>query len=310
VSIHGSAELPTAKTAPIRVERIPLGITYMVAATAVFASSSAIAKWQVSVYPIGEFMFVRTLASLAVCALIILPRSGLAVFGTRRLHAHVIRSGAQGISQTLIVLAFSLMPLASAIAINFSAPMFATLASALFLKETVGPARWSALFAGFVGVLIVTSPGTNTFQVGAVIALGNAVIYGTITAAVRGLTATESTETLTMYQMVLLTAFFACLLPLGLQLPTMQDALAMVAAGILNGFGQYWWTRALHLAPASAVAPFYYFMLVWAILLGFLIWGDVPTTSLLMGSSIVIASGLFLLWREAARAPIRRERPG
>jgi drug/metabolite transporter (DMT)-like permease len=283
----------------------------MIAATVVFASSSAIAKWQVSVYPVGEFMFVRTLTSLATVAVIILPRTGLAVFRTRRLSAHLMRNGAQGVSQTLIVLAFSLMPLASAIAINFSAPMFATLASAIFLKEAVGSARWTALLAGFLGVLIVTSPGSETFQVGALIALSNAVIYGTITAAVRGLTATESTETLTMYQMVLLSAFFAFLLPFGLKPPTIQDVLAMIAAGILNGFGPYWWTRALHLAPASAVAPFYYFMLVWAILLGFVFWGDLPTVSLLVGSSIVVGTGLFLLWREAGRASTKRSaRPG
>jgi drug/metabolite transporter (DMT)-like permease len=303
--MSGQADAPS----PPRLEHIPLGIAYMIAATVVFATSSAIAKWQVSVYPVGEFMFLRTFASLVTCALIILPRTGLGVFRTQRLRAHLMRNGAQGVSQTLIVLAFSLMPLASAIAINFSAPLFATLASALFLKEAVGSARWTALLVGFLGVLIVTSPGTDTFQIGAMIALSNAVIYGTITAAVRGLTATESTETLTMYQMVLLTAFFTLLLPFGVTMPTGQDALAMIAAGVLNGFGQYWWTRALHLAPASAVTPFYYFMLVWAILLGFAFWGDVPTASLLIGSSIVVGSGLFLLWREAGRAAAARARP-
>lgn len=306
MTADGSVDLPKPDKVSARVERIPLGIAYMIAATVVFATSSAIAKWQVSVYPVGEFMALRTLASLATCALIILPRTGLTVFRTQRLRAHLLRNGAQGVSQTLIVIAFSLMPLASAIAINFSAPMFATLASALFLKEAVGGARWMALLAGFLGVLIVTSPGTDTFQIGAVIALSNAVIYGTVTAGVRGLTATESTETLTMYQMVLLTAFFMLMLPLGVTMPTAQDALAMVVAGVLNGFGQYWWTRALHLAPASAVSPFYYFMLVWAILLGLVFWGDVPTASLLIGSSIVVGSGLFLLWREAGRAPAAR----
>jgi drug/metabolite transporter (DMT)-like permease len=267
-----------------------------------FATSSAIAKWQVSIYPVGEFMFVRTAASLATCALIILPQTGLAVFRTQRLRAHLLRNASQGTSQTLIVLAFSLMPLASAVAINFSAPMFATLASAVFLKEAVGAPRWTALLAGFFGVLIVTGPGTDTFQLGAALALCNAILYGTVTAGVRGMTATESTETLTMYQMTLLTLFFFVLmLPLGVVQPTGGDVLAMIAAGVTNGFGQYWWTRALHLAPASAVAPFYYFMLVWAVLLGFLFWGDVPTLHLLIGSSVVVGSGLFLLWRESAR---------
>ena len=75
----------------------------------------------------------------------------------------------------------------------------------------------------------------------------------------------------------------------------------MVANGVANAIGQYWWTRALHLAPASAVTPFFYFSLVWAIIIGFVIWGDLPTIGLLIGSAIVVASGLFLLWRESRR---------
>jgi drug/metabolite transporter (DMT)-like permease len=194
-----------------------------------------------------------------------------------------------------------MMPLADAFAINFSAPLFAALASAVFLKERVGAVRWLALGTGFLGVLVVTGPGSGSFQLGALLALGNAVLYGTVTAGVRGMTATESTETLTMHQMVVLTLFFALLLPLGFTPPTAQDALALVASGVMNGLGQYWWTRALYLAPASAVSPFYYFMLIWAMVLGFVFWGDVPTAALLLGAAIVVASGLFLLWHEAGR---------
>jgi drug/metabolite transporter (DMT)-like permease len=132
-------------------------------------------------------------------------------------------------------------------------------------------------------------------------AVANAVIYGSVAAAVRGMTATESTETLTMYQMIVLTAVFAAFLPFGFVMPTPGDAAMLMANGAANALGQYWWTRALHLAPASAVTPFYYFSLVWAILLGFAVWGDVPTLGLLLGSAIVVASGLFLLWHESRR---------
>jgi drug/metabolite transporter (DMT)-like permease len=99
-----------------------------------------------------------------------------------------------------------------------------------------------------------------------------------------------------------LTAIVAGLLRLGLRMPNHFDAALMLGNGITNAFGQYWWTRALHLAPASAVSPFYYLMLLWSALLGFAFWGDVPTLSLLIGSSIVVGSGLFLLWRESRRA--------
>jgi len=281
-----------------RREHVPLGILYMVGATIVFAASSAVSKWLVATYPVGEVLFTRTAVALVTCALFIMPQTGLAVFRTERLSHHVMRSVSQGCSQTFLLIAFSLMPLAGAIAINFSAPLFTALISAVLLKETVGPARWLALLVGFCGVLIVTNPGMGTFQIGALFALANAVLYGSVTAGVRGMTATESAETLILYQLALLTGLFALLLPLGWSSPTPADTAWIVFNGVSNAVGQYWWTRALHLAPASAVAPFNYLSLVWAIILGFAVWGDVPTVSLVIGSGVVVASGLFLLWRE------------
>ena len=285
----------------VRGERIPLGILYMVGATVVFSGSSALSKWQVATYPVGEVLFIRSAVALVCCALFVLPRTGWGVFRTRRLHQHALRSFSQFCSQGCLLIAFSMMPLAGAIAINFSAPLYATMISALLLRESVGPVRWTALVVGFIGVLIVTNPGVDTFQAGALFALTNAVLYGSVTAGVRGMTATESTETLTMYQLTLLTLFFSLLLPLGFTVPTTFDFALFALNGVANVFGQYWWTRALHLAPASAVTPFYYLSLVWAIFFGFVIWGDVPTIGLLVGSCIVVGSGLILLWRETGR---------
>jgi drug/metabolite transporter (DMT)-like permease len=284
-----------------RREHVPLGILYMVGATIVFAVSSAVSKWLVDIYPVGEVLFTRSAISLIACALFILPQTGLAVFHTQRRRDHVMRSLSQTVSQTFLMLAFSLMPLAGAVAINFSAPLFTTLVSILLLKERVGFARWFALIVGFLGVLIVTNPGVETFQLGAVFALANAMIYGSVTAAVRGMTATESAETLLMYQLLLLTGFFSLLLPFGIAMPTWADAGLILVNGLTNAVGQYWWTRALHLAPASAVTPFFYLSLVWAAVLGFVVWGDVPTVALLAGSAIVVGSGLFLLWRESGK---------
>jgi drug/metabolite transporter (DMT)-like permease len=288
-----------------RRDHVPLAIFYMNGATFVFAASSAASKWLVQSYPIGEVLFTRTLVSLIVCSIFILPQTGLSVFRTQRLRHHLLRSGSQGISQTFLLFAFTMMPLAGAIAINFSAPLFATLASALVLKEPVGAARWTALLVGFCGVLIVTHPGTGTFQIGALFALGNAVLYGSVTAGVRSMTRTESAETLTLYQLALLTAFFALFMPWTWIWPSPSDSVWILFNGTSNAIGQYWWTRALHLAPASAVAPFYYLSLIWASIMGFLIWGEMPTVSLVIGSAIVAGSGLFLFWRETR---VRRAR--
>lgn len=287
--------------ATVREERIPLGIAYMIAATVLFAGSSATSKWLVATYPVGEVLFSRSATSLVGVSLVILPYSGFAVFRTKRLGAHLMRGISQASSQAFLLIAFGLMPLASAVAINFSAPLFATVAAIIFLKEPVGAVRWGALIVGFMGVLLVAGPGADTFQTGSLFALGNAVLFGTVTVGVRGMTATESAETLTMYQMVVLTTVFAAALPFGFVAPTRGDLVAIVLNGLGNALGQFWWTRALHLAPTSAVVPFNYFSLVWAICLGFLVWGDVPSAMLIFGSAIVVGSGMFLLWSETRR---------
>lgn len=292
-----------ARAAPPRQERIPLAIAYMVGAGAIFSFSSAISKWLVQTYPIGEVLFARSFLSLLLFAGFALPVAGLTVLRTRRPGAHALRGLSQATSQALILIAFSLMPLASATAINFSAPLFATLASLFFLKEPVGAARWSALGIGFLGVLIITSPGAETFQIGSLFALANAILFGTVTAGVRGMTSTESSETLTMYQLMILSAIYALSLPFGVVAPAWSDTPLFAINSVTAVLGQYWWTRALHLAPTSAVVPFQYLSLIWAMLLGFAIWGDLPTASLIVGSAIVTGSGLFLLWRETRRKP-------
>jgi drug/metabolite transporter (DMT)-like permease len=306
----GAAEKMTGRPVPSppplaegrRAENIPLAIVFMLIASIVFQASSALSKWLIETYPIGEMLFMRAAASLIVASALILPVTGLTVFRTRRLHDHLFRNISQSTAQTFIVVAMSMMPLASVVAITFSTPLFSTIAAMVVLKESVGPVRWGALIVGFLGVLVVTSPGVDTFQIGSLFAIANAILFGTVSVGVRRMAATESTSTLIMYQMVMLTIVFAAFLPFGWMTPaSARDWTALIANGIANAIGQYLWTRALHLAPASAVAPFSYFSLVWAIVLGFLVWGDLPSATLLMGSAVVVGSGMFLLWHEARK---------
>jgi drug/metabolite transporter (DMT)-like permease len=290
-----------------RAENVPRGILMMIVATFLFASASAASKWLVDIYPLGETIFIRSLSSLITAAAIILPVSGLSVYATRRPRDHILRGMSQTISQVCLLIAFSLMPLAGAMAISFSAPLFAALVSIFWLGERAGWVRGSALLIGFGGVLIVTDPGANSLTIGAVFALINAVMYGTVTIAVRGMARTESANTLVIWQLSVLTFFHSFLLFFGWRWPTPLHAALMFGTGFTNAIGQWCWTKSLHLAPAAAVTPFYYLMLVWSLGIGFLVWGDVPTASLLVGSSIVVATGLFLFLREARlqRRPIR-----
>jgi drug/metabolite transporter (DMT)-like permease len=124
-------------------------------------------------------------------------------------------------------------------------------------------------------------------------------MYGSVTVAVRGMTRTESANTLVIWQLSVLAFFHSFLLLFGWRSPTPLDAAMLFGTGITNAIGQWFWTKSLHLAPAPAVTPFYYLMLVWSIGIGFLVWGDVPTASLLVGSAIVVATGLFLFLRES-----------
>jgi drug/metabolite transporter (DMT)-like permease len=295
-----------ASTAPPRRDDIPRGIMFMIAASLLFAASSAIAKWVVALYPVGEVMFFRSFSSLLISAVFVLPFTGLAVFATKRPRDHIARGLSQSISQTFTVIALWLMPLAGAVAINFSAPLFAALVSIIFLKERAGAVRWTALFVGFFGVLIVTNPGADSLQVGALFALANAVMYGSVTVAVRGMSKTESANTLLMWQLATVAFFHTFLLFFGFKLPTAPDAALLVGSGFANVGAQYLWTRALSLAPTTAVSPFYYFLLVWALLIDFIVWREVPTLPLLVGSAIVVASGLFLLRHEARQKAMER----
>jgi drug/metabolite transporter (DMT)-like permease len=287
------------KQGKTRSDDVPRGIVCMVIATILFSGASAASKWLVGVYPVGEVLCLRSFASLIAGAAMILPVSGLSAFATHRPRDHLARGLSQAISQLCLLLAFSLMPLAGAVAINFSAPLFAALVSIIWLKESAGFARGAALVIGFVGVLIVTNPGSNSLTLGALFALTNAVMYGTVTVAVRGMTRTESANTLVIWQLTVLAFFHSFLLLFGWRWPSAIDAAMLFGTGFTNAIGQWFWTKALHLAPAPAVTPFYYLMLVWALMFGFFIWGDIPSASLLVGSAIVVMTGLFLFLREA-----------
>ena len=287
------------KQGKTRSDDVPRGIVCMIIATILFSGASAASKWLVGLYPVGEVLCLRSFASLIAGAAVILPVSGLSAFVTHRPRDHLARGLSQSISQLCLLLAFSLMPLAGAVAINFSAPLFAALVSIVWLKEPAGFARGAALVIGFLGVLIVTNPGTNSLTLGALLALTNAVMYGTVTVAVRGMTRTESANTLVIWQLTVLAFFHSFLLLFGWRLPSSIDAVMLFGTGFTNAIGQWFWTKALQLAPAPAVTPFYYLMLVWALMFGFVIWGDVPSLSLLVGSAIVVMTGLFLFLREA-----------
>ena len=279
------------------------GIVCMVLATAMFATSNAISKLMTASYPVGEIMFLRSASSLLCCSIAVLPFAGLAVFSTRIPKAHLARGLSQSISQTFTVVALSMMPLAGVTAIGFTAPLFAALIAIIALKEKADRGRMGMLAAGFIGTIVIIHPGSDSLQLGAAFAFANAVMYGSVTVAVRQMSRSESAPSLLMWQMATVAGFHSLLLVFGFARPALSDTTLLFASGAANALGQLFWTKALSLAPATAVSPFYYTLIVWSGMIGYFVWGELPTLSLIIGSTIIASSGIALAWWESrARA--------
>jgi drug/metabolite transporter (DMT)-like permease len=286
-------------------EEIRAGIFYMIASVAVFSVINAVVKWEAARYPLNEVVFFRCLFSLVPCLALLAATGGFRRLRTQRLKEHIGRGAMQFISMMCIFAAFGLMPLADAVSISFSSPLFLTLLSIPLLGERVGRHRWAAVLVGFLGVLVMIRAGGGfgggIASTGALLALLSALIGASVTIAVRRMTLTEATATLVTYQALVTTVLSAVLLPFAWTTPDWQDVLAMAAIGLCSAVGQYWWTQAFRFAPAAVAAPFSYLAMIWALLLGYFVWGDVPTPLLLTGAMVVAVSGLYILYRETVR---------
>ena len=229
---------------------------------------------------------------------------------TRRPMAHLAR-GALGL--TTMAFAFSalaFLPLAEATTIGFVAPLFAVMLSALLLGERVGRHRWSAVALGFAGVLIVMRPGgTDLPPIGLALALAAAMGVAGVTITLRQIGRTESTPTIVLWFTGL------AMLASGLFLPFFGEAhpgevwLVLVGLGLSGGIGQLFLTSSLRFAPVPVVVPFDYGQLLWAVLLGWLIWDTQPPRTTWAGAAVIIASGLYTIYREHKLGRDRRHQP-
>ncbi len=250
-----------------------------------------------------EIVFFRNLFAFIPLLAYILATRGWMVLRTSRPLGHLTRS-AIGVSGMVCgFAAVGMMPLSDYTAITFAAPLFITALSQPVLGEKVGPHRWVAVVVGFVGVMVMVRPDpVNLIGLGALLALGQA--FGTAGAmlAIRQLGTTEPGPTIVFYFTLAATLVGAAGLPFVWTRPSPELLLILVACGLMGGVGQILMTQAFRLAPAAIVAPFEYAALLWAGLLGFSLWGETPAATTLVGGTIVIASGLYILWRETRRS--------
>jgi drug/metabolite transporter (DMT)-like permease len=282
-------------------EEVRRGIVYVVASIFVFALTNALIKWLVARYSVVEIVVFRSTFALVPCIYLVATRGGILALRTKRLHQHITRSVLQFVSMICIFTAFGLMPLADAVAITFASPLFLTMLSIPLLGEQVGIYRWSAVIVGFVGVLTMVQPGPGLLHSGALFPLANALINACVTIAIRRMTLTEASTTLVFYQTLVTGVIALVLVPFFWVTPNLVDLALFSATGLLSGIAQFWWMQGCRYVPAAVAAPFSYTSMIWSLALGYLVWSDVPSAAVLAGATIVIASGLYILYRETIR---------
>lgn len=275
------------------------GIAFMVLAVGLFAVMDAMVKWLGAGYPTMEIVFFRSLFAFVPLGFLIF-RDGLASAVTvRDPLGHALRCGVGIVALTVLFYGFAHLPLADVIAITFAAPVFVTALSVPLLGETVGPRRWTAVLIGFVGVLIMVQPGAGMFDPVAALVLFGTVFYALAMIFVRKLARTETNTAIVFYFTLTCTLVSAAFLPFQWVTPTWPDLALLVAVGIVGGLAQITITLAFRYADVAVVVPFEYTAMIWGALLGFFIWGEIPGLNIWVGVTIVMASGLYILHREA-----------
>jgi len=283
-----------------------LGILLRVLAMALMAVLAAIVKACAERgVPVLEIIFFRNAFAFIPVMLYIWRTSGFGVLRTRRPGAHLTRSAVGLTGMICGFTAVSLLPLTQSTAISFSAPLFMVALSALILKEPVSLHRALAVAVGFVGVLIMVHPDPRQFaSVGVLFAIAAAAGSAGAMIAIREISRTEPGPTIVFYFTLAGAMVGLASLPFGWVMPSPGVLGLLVAAGLIGGTGQLLLTEAIRRAPVAVVAPFDYTQLVWAGLIGFLVWGETPAMLTLIGAMVVAASSTYILWREIGRSRI------
>jgi drug/metabolite transporter (DMT)-like permease len=292
-----------AVAAPARQNRPIAGIAVMLAGVVLGTCMDAALKFAVVTNGALQTAVLRSAFLLVLAVPLIVRAGGLAALRTRRKWGHALRMATALCSTLCFLAALARLPLATAIAVGMSAPLFMTVFSVPLLREHVGIHRWGAVVVGFAGVLVVTRPGVGgSFDLGTVFALGAAVFFALSMVTVRWLSSTETDISMMFYVNVGSILIGAVGLPL-VWVPPTGFELAMIALGAaLMLSSQMLTIRAFRLAPVGVLSPFYYTEVVWAALLGWTFWHETVEPHIWLGSAIIVASGLYTLWREQRAA--------
>ncbi|MCE2933691.1 MAG: DMT family transporter, partial [Hyphomicrobiales bacterium] len=255
-----------------------------------------------------QMLFVRCAIVVAFTVPYALWKIGPAVFHTDHPKTQVFRGFAILGSSFLFVSGLSHLPLADASAINFVWPLLITVLSVLMLKEKVGVRRWAATLLGFAGMLLIIRPGTSAFQMAALYPLGAALLWSFAAVVTRSVSAHDRAATTLVWTSLVMLAGATVLIPFFWRPMTGQEWLLMGLIGGISIVGHSMLVFAYERASASFLAPFSYAQLVWATILGYLVFGSLPDRWIAAGAILIVASGIYTAHREHVRAREARER--
>jgi len=304
------SRVASARPHPLR------GILMIMTAVAMFTMMDSMAKYLSRFYPVPGIVWARYAFHLLFVVMILGPRMRLRLVRTRHLGLQIVRGMLLAASSMFFFSALKFMPMAEASSISFVAPMLATLLGVFLLKEKVEPARWVAVAAGFIGVLIIIRPGSGMFSWVAVLPLATAASFASYQILTRRLAGIDNPYTSLFYSGVVGTVMLATVLPFEWTTPkTLLHALMLPAIGFVGGLSHLILIRAYDQAAVSTLAPFSYTQLIWVILMGYLVFGDFPDHWSLIGIAVIMASGIYIathqrLSERQRRAELQESAPG
>lgn len=302
---------------PVRAVQPLIGIALKVVSALAFTVMATSIKYVSLRYPVGQIVFFRSFFAL-IPLMLWLAWSGHMVEAvrTRNLRGHVLRSVINSIGMVCGFLALALLPLSDAIAIGYAAPLMVVALAAIILKETVRAYRWSAVGVGFAGVLLMLTPQFGVVSpeladasraTGAMLGILGAFCSAIGAIQVRILTKTEGTGAIVFYFSVITTLVGLASVVFGWNMPDAKDFAILVFAGVCGGVGQILLTQSYRYGETSLIAPFEYTSMIWAVAFGWFVFGQLPDAAVIGGAAIVIAAGVFVIWRERQLGIARRK---
>ncbi len=278
--------------------KIFLAIT---SSTVLFALMNMFVKLAAETHSIPQVLFFRSaLGTLPVIWLILHSRN-MALFKTQNFSGHFVRCFIGFFSMACAFWAYKMLPLANSTAILFASPLILTSLSVVLLNEKVGPHRWSAVIIGLAAVLFMLQPAGDGNQVGSLVAMAAAILMAFAMISIRKLGDTDHSLTIVFYFSVFCTVMSGFWMLADWTTPSALSLFYLVMTGLIGGMAQVGMTYAYAKAPAAYVSSFSYFAIVIAATVDFLIWEVVPVWQVWVGSPVVIAAGLYIVWREARK---------